>query len=119
MDITTLLDLTQNSTNISTSVQTSTSSSSTRDLLTSEYFLVTSYLTLVLVLAILTNGTVVAVFYTKPQLLTVSTNFVLNLSACQLGKLLLLSLCLHVAEWLFSAYLAYQLKKKKWKIALD
>ncbi|XP_025083422.1 G-protein coupled receptor 161-like [Pomacea canaliculata] len=45
----------------------------------------TAYYTLLMALSVVSNGTIGVVFYKKPQLLTVSNNFVLNLACCDIG----------------------------------
>lgn len=52
---------------------------------------VTTYLAVLLLLSVLCNGTIGCVFYSKPQLLTVSNSLVLNLTCCQLGELWLVT----------------------------
>ncbi|XP_070208055.1 beta-1 adrenergic receptor-like [Littorina saxatilis] len=75
--------------------------------LTREDVLMTLYLSVLLVLSVMSNGTIGCVFYKKPQLLTVSNNFVLNLACCQLGLSLLVlpfsAASVAGADWLHSA----------------
>lgn len=47
---------------------------------------VTTYLVVLLLMSVFCNGTIGCVFYSKPQLLTVSNSLVLNLACCQLGE---------------------------------
>lgn len=54
-------------------------------LLPQETALMTAYYTLLMALSVVSNGTIGVVFYKKPQLLTVSNNFVLNLACCDIG----------------------------------
>lgn len=56
---------------------------------------VTTYLAVLLLLSVLCNCTIGCVFYSKPQLLTVSNSLVLNLTCCQLGELWLVTYLVH------------------------
>ncbi|XP_067658312.1 probable G-protein coupled receptor 45 [Haliotis asinina] len=49
-----------------------------------------TYFTLVFLISLLCNGTICVVFYKRPQLLTVSNSFVLNLTCCELGLSILI-----------------------------
>ncbi|XP_048238815.1 G-protein coupled receptor 161-like isoform X2 [Haliotis rufescens] len=49
-----------------------------------------SYFAVVFLLSLLCNGTICVVFHKRPQLLTVSNSFVLNLTCCQLGLSILI-----------------------------
>ncbi|XP_076451284.1 visual pigment-like receptor peropsin [Babylonia areolata] len=62
-----------------------TSQLTSEKLLPQEVTLMTTYMCVVLVLSVVSNGTLACVFYRKRQLLTVSNYFVLNLACCQLG----------------------------------